>query len=167
MRRFSAYPLLLPLLLAGLLSLAGPARAQQPTAAPAPASGAATAQAVTERPGFRIQVFADGSSRRARDEAVRVRGRLGGRQRVYVEFAAPFYKVRVGNFAERSAAEPELHRLRGMGYTDAWTVPAAIESSAPATPPRPAIAAPAPPPPPMVAAPGPALEPAASQAVTA
>jgi cell division septation protein DedD len=43
-------------------------------------------------------------------------------QPVYLDYEVPNFKVRVGGFAERDAAEEYLQRARGAGYTSAWVV---------------------------------------------
>jgi len=72
--------------------------------------------------GFRIQIFASASI----DEANATRGAATykiGLDSVYVIYDAPVYKVRVGDFATRLAANQRLPLLMEKGYPDAWVVP--------------------------------------------
>lgn len=41
---------------------------------------------------------------------------------VHVDYEVPYFKVRVGTFAERDEAEEYSLRARGAGYEDAWIV---------------------------------------------
>ncbi len=41
---------------------------------------------------------------------------------VQVDYEVPYYKVRVGRFADRDGAEEYLQRARTAGYTEAWIV---------------------------------------------
>lgn len=70
--------------------------------------------------GFRIQLFAlqDG------DRAQALAGEVGKKTGlpVYVSFEGGYYKVRVGDFTERTEAEAQLDRLREAGFVDAWVV---------------------------------------------
>jgi hypothetical protein len=43
-------------------------------------------------------------------------------QPVYVEYEVPNYKVRVGDWANRDAAERYCQKARTVGYTNAWVV---------------------------------------------
>ncbi|MGH7543677.1 MAG: SPOR domain-containing protein, partial [Gemmatimonadota bacterium] len=68
-----------------------------------------------------IQVFA------ARDEATatQVARRAGDAVEgvpVYVEPEESWFKVRLGDFATREAAEPLRERVIGLGWTEAWAV---------------------------------------------
>lgn len=70
--------------------------------------------------GFRVQLSASGSSADAHREADKARTRLG--TDVYVEFEAPLYKVRAGDFRDRAEAVTLRARARGNGYPEAWVV---------------------------------------------
>jgi len=73
-------------------------------------------------PGFRVQVLFTQEI----DEANRTRDSLSGLLRddwIYIVYDVPYYKVRVGNFADRPSANQILKKLTGLGYTDAWIVP--------------------------------------------
>ena len=41
---------------------------------------------------------------------------------MYVDYEVPNYKVRVGNFVDRNAAEDYQQRVRAAGYGNAWVV---------------------------------------------
>ena len=43
-------------------------------------------------------------------------------QPVFVDYEVPYFKVRVGNFASRFAAESYQQQTREVGYTNAWVV---------------------------------------------
>lgn len=83
---------------------------------PAPADSTAA--------GFRIQVFASSDRTVAESAAAAAEQRLG--IKAYVDLDAGMYKVRVGDFVDRKAAEAVLPTLRGHYYQDAWIVPATV-----------------------------------------
>ncbi|HUL43211.1 MAG TPA: SPOR domain-containing protein [Bacteroidota bacterium] len=73
-------------------------------------------------PGFRVQVLFTQEI----DEASQVRDTLSTllpNEWVYLVYDVPYYKVRVGNYADRTAAGPALKHLVALGYKDAWIVP--------------------------------------------
>jgi hypothetical protein len=73
-------------------------------------------------PGFRIQILFTQEI----DEAATARETLNDKlpdEWSYVVYEPPYYKVRVGNFMERSDANPVLKAIVSMGYKDAWIVP--------------------------------------------
>lgn len=41
---------------------------------------------------------------------------------VFMDYEVPYFKIRVGSFAERQDAEEYLMRVKSAGYTDAWVV---------------------------------------------
>jgi hypothetical protein len=47
---------------------------------------------------------------------------------VYVEAEGPWFKVRLGDFATREAAEPLRERLVRLGWTEAWAVRTTIHA---------------------------------------
>ena len=74
--------------------------------------------------GFRIQVFASADrdvAQSARDAAAQ---RLG--VPAYLDLEAGVYKVRVGDYASRQAADQALPTVRSHYYPDAWIVPAQV-----------------------------------------
>lgn len=77
--------------------------------------------------GYRVQVFAAEDQASAGAAAGRVRESAGDAP-VYVERDEPWYKVRVGDFASREAAEPLRRRLIEAGFVEAWTVQTTIRT---------------------------------------
>lgn len=71
--------------------------------------------------GWRIQVFADTDRARAEAFAREVTSRVDGHP-VYVEWAEPWWKVRVGDFLSPDAAERLRQQLIADGVEGAWTV---------------------------------------------
>ncbi len=82
---------------------------------------------VTHVPGYRVQLFASVS----REKAEEVRAQVGAERGLvsYVEYDPPFYKVQLGDFRERAAAERLAQALRVEGMSDAFWVPATIRLS--------------------------------------
>ena len=72
------------------------------------------------QPGFRVQVFACA----AREGAENVRREVAGRidAPTYVEYEAPYYRVRVGDCRTEAECRELEARLRLAGYPSAWTV---------------------------------------------
>ena len=70
--------------------------------------------------GYRIQIFESTVSSIARAEAKRFQNILG--DSVYIDFEAPLYKLRIGNFVERKKAERAIASIERMGAKDAWIV---------------------------------------------
>lgn len=70
--------------------------------------------------GYRVQVLADTDRANAESFADRVRRRV--EHPVYVEWAEPWWKVRVGDFLDEGAAERLRERLVADGIEGAWTV---------------------------------------------
>ena len=73
-------------------------------------------------PGFRIQLLFTSEI----DKANSLRDTLSNEfpdEWIYVVYDAPNYKVRIGNFPDRTSARPLLRKLIDEGYPDAWIVP--------------------------------------------
>lgn len=71
--------------------------------------------------GYRVQIGAYQSQADANSAADRARGSLG--RSVYVQYIAPWYKVRVGNFTNKYEATQYKNQLRSTtSYRDAWVV---------------------------------------------
>ena len=83
-------------------------------------------QSVSE--GYRVQVLATRYFERADSLAVIMKNTV--RDRVYVDFEAPNYKVRVGDFIDRDSAESLQQDLVQMGYNSAWILRSRINSKA-------------------------------------
>ncbi|HET9333999.1 MAG TPA: SPOR domain-containing protein [Gemmatimonadota bacterium] len=79
--------------------------------------------------GWRVQVYASRDETEAAGEATRVRDALAGEAPVYVERDAPWYKVRVGDFGDRAAADRLRERLAGLGWPAAWAVRTTIRTA--------------------------------------
>jgi hypothetical protein len=50
---------------------------------------------------------------------------------VYVDFAKPWYKVRIGDFPTARGTSELVERVRELGYEDAWIVRSPIRSGGP------------------------------------
>ncbi len=69
---------------------------------------------------FRIQIGATelfGDARREKQVAEEVFD-----QPVYLDYEVPYYKLRVGSFADRKSAEQYLQKAKMAGYKTAWVV---------------------------------------------
>ena len=75
--------------------------------------------------GFRIQIFESTVSSIARAEAERFKNILG--DSVYIDFEAPLYKLRIGNFADRKKAERAIESIERLGAKDSWIVRTKID----------------------------------------
>jgi cell division septation protein DedD len=78
---------------------------------------------VTRR-GYRVQIGAYGSQAEANATADRARSLLT--KSVYIQYIAPYYKVRVGNFINKYEATQYKNQLRNTSYRDAWVVESEI-----------------------------------------
>jgi len=70
--------------------------------------------------GFRVQIYAFSSKVGA--DVASEKARLQFPEGVYVEYIAPYYKVRVGDCMTSAEAESLKARARHLGYTDAFIV---------------------------------------------
>lgn len=77
------------------------------------------------RQGYRVQIGAYEKKSRADKVASMARNRL--QENVYVEYIAPFYKVRAGDFTTRAKADQYKRNLISMGYKDAFLVETTIK----------------------------------------
>ena len=75
--------------------------------------------------GYRIQIFESTVSSIARAEAKRFQNILG--DSVYIDFEAPLYKLRIGNFIERKNAERAVESIARLGAKDSWIVRTKID----------------------------------------
>ena len=82
----------------------------------------------SESEGYRVQVLATRYFERADSLAVIMKNTV--RDSVYVDFEAPNYKVRVGDFIDRDSAESLQQDLVQMGYNSAWILRSRINSQA-------------------------------------
>ena len=83
-------------------------------------------QSVSE--GYRVQVLATRYFERADSLAVIMKNTVS--DSVYVDFEAPNYKVRIGDFIDRDSAESLQQDLVQMGYYSAWILRTRINSQA-------------------------------------
>jgi len=67
---------------------------------------------------FRVQCFASKSLEMLRIEKTKLQNRVD--QPVYITFQDGFYKLQVGDFPTRQAAETLQLDLKQLGYPDAW-----------------------------------------------
>ena len=49
------------------------------------------------------------------------------KEKIYIKFELPNYKLRIGNFDSRKKAEAYRNRVIQLGYRSAWVVPTLIE----------------------------------------
>jgi hypothetical protein len=97
-----------------------------------PADSAAAAQPDTI-PGFRVQVTISEDI----DAANALRDSLSEifpDEWVYIVYHPPYYKIRIGNYADRFVAAGMLDSLRHQGFPDAWIVPDRVLRNAPPRP---------------------------------
>lgn len=87
---------------------------------------------LTEISGWRVQVFSSNKAQSAKSDAIALEKRLlsqyGGA--VYVQYATPWWKVRVGDFRTRQEAlefKDELIKLFPELVSDAYVVPDIIQ----------------------------------------
>jgi len=78
--------------------------------------------------GYRVQVLATRYYERADSLAVLMKNTVS--DSVYVDFEAPNYKVRIGDFINRDSAESLQKDLVQMGYYSAWILRTRINSQA-------------------------------------
>ncbi len=78
--------------------------------------------------GYRVQVLATRYYERADSLAVLMKNTVS--DSVYVDFEAPNYKVRIGDFIDRDSAESLQKELVQMGYNSAWILRTRINSQA-------------------------------------
>jgi hypothetical protein len=98
-----------------------PDERREPTVAtPAPPSVTTPApvKPAPMRMGFRVQLIAAADRVEAEQFAREARSRLG--VAIHVEFEAPYYKVRAGDFVDRADALVLRDRARATGYEGAW-----------------------------------------------
>lgn len=89
---------------------------------------------------FRVQLLTTkvyGEAREARRVAEEIFDRA-----VFMDYEVPYFKIRVGSFADRAAAESYQQRAKAAGYANAWVVVVMVEvqKAAPLYDPQPAEA---------------------------
>ena len=70
--------------------------------------------------GFRVQIFASNTEGNASRVAEDARGAFN--EQVYIEYVAPYYKVRVGDYLTREEIEPLKNKALSLGYRGAFIV---------------------------------------------
>lgn len=75
--------------------------------------------------GYRVQIFASSSLEKADGIAAKAKSLFT--EKVYVEYSAPLYRVRVGNFTTKDAALQFRDKVVQSGFEGAWVVEALIE----------------------------------------
>lgn len=90
---------------------------------PTPVQGAP----VPMRMGFRVQLIAAADRVEAETFAREARARLG--VAVHIDFEAPYYKVRAGDFLDRADALAMRDRARANGYEGAWVTATRVVDS--------------------------------------
>tara|TARA_B100000287_G_scaffold88892_3_gene81322 strand:- start:2161 stop:2577 length:417 start_codon:yes stop_codon:yes gene_type:complete len=50
------------------------------------------------------------------------------KEKIYIQFELPNYKLRIGNFSSRKKAELYRNKIVRLGYRSAWVIPTLIES---------------------------------------
>ena len=75
--------------------------------------------------GYRIQIFESTVSSIARAEAKRFQNILG--DSVYIDFEAPLYKLRIGNYIDRKSAENSIKTISRLGAKDSWIIRTKID----------------------------------------
>lgn len=78
--------------------------------------------------GFRVQVFSSTDIDAARAKKTEFEAAFPG-EWFYLDYHAPSYKLRVGNFLTRFEAERFARTLTDQGHTEAWTVPERVFSA--------------------------------------
>jgi hypothetical protein len=73
---------------------------------------------------FRVQILTSQGFGEAR-KAAQVAGEIFD-QPVHVDYEIPNFKVRVGDFADRGAAEEYRRTAQQLGYSNCWVVPVTI-----------------------------------------
>ncbi len=86
-------------------------------------------------PGFRVQVLLTQEIDEANTALANLEQQLP-EDFAYMVYDAPYYKIRVGNFHQRTTANTILKKLSELGYKEAWIVPDNILKNPPPRPPN-------------------------------
>ena len=75
--------------------------------------------------GYRIQVAISQDE----NDLIKIKEKLELtiKEKIYIKFELPNYKLRVGNFDSRKKAEAYRNRIIQLGYRSAWVIPTLIE----------------------------------------
>ena len=76
--------------------------------------------------GYRVQVMTSENQ----EDLIEVKDKLEKtiKEKIYIQFELPNYKLRVGNFSSRKKAELYRNKIARLGYRSAWVIPTSIES---------------------------------------
>jgi len=77
--------------------------------------------------GYRIQVYSGRESATARRIFAQIRSITG--LEAYLNYEAPQYKVRVGDFTSRDEANQLLQEIRSQGFPEAWIVRSTVSNT--------------------------------------
>ena len=75
--------------------------------------------------GYRIQVAISQDEKDLTD--IKEKLEVVIKEKIYIKFELPNYKLRVGNFDSRKKAEAYRNKVIQLGYRSAWVVPTLIE----------------------------------------
>ncbi|HIF29340.1 MAG: SPOR domain-containing protein [bacterium] len=75
--------------------------------------------------GYRIQVAISQNEKDLID--IKEKLEVVVKEKIYIKFELPNYKLRVGNFDSRKKAEIYRNKVIQLGYRSAWVVPTLIE----------------------------------------
>jgi len=75
--------------------------------------------------GYRIQVAISQNEKDLID--IKEKLEVIVKEKIYIKFELPNYKLRVGNFDSRKKAEAYRNKVIQLGYRSAWVVPTLIE----------------------------------------
>ena len=75
--------------------------------------------------GYRIQVAISQDENDLID--IKEKLELTIKEKIYIKFELPNYKLRIGNFDSRKKAEAYRNKVIQLGYRSAWVVPTLIE----------------------------------------
>lgn len=103
-----------------------PAAAALVQSVPAPAQAGAGGGKSATVEGFRIQCFASAQIENAREEKRKLEQKTS--LPIYILFMDPYYKILVGDFKTRDAAEKTRGDLKNSGYKDAWIMASPINT---------------------------------------
>lgn len=93
---------------------------REPVPTPTVTAPAAPPDSKSFIPGWRVQL--DAFKDVATAEAAAAKARQRFTEAVYVEYVAPLYKVRVGDFLSKDDARHMMNRAKAENYSGAWVV---------------------------------------------
>ena len=75
--------------------------------------------------GYRIQVMISENQ----EDLVLAKQKLESviKEKIYIQFELPNYKLRIGNFSSRKKAELYRAKIVRLGYRSSWVIPTLIE----------------------------------------